>query len=49
VVGVELEYFKLTSFSGIGDAPSTDSIVGFTSLRFYFSDAVSMRSLAQTR
>jgi hypothetical protein len=36
VVGVELEYLKRTAFSGIGGAPSTDNIVGFTSLRYYF-------------
>ena len=36
VVGAELEYIKRTSFSGIGGAPSTDDIVGFTSLRFYY-------------
>ena len=34
--GVELEYLKRTSFGGIGGVVSTDNIVGFTSLRYYF-------------
>jgi len=35
VLGVELEYIKRYSFSGVGAAPSTDE-VAFTSLRYYF-------------
>jgi hypothetical protein len=35
-LGVELEYIKRYSFSGIGGAPSTDDEVAFTSLRYYF-------------
>ena len=34
--GSELEYLKRTAFSGIGGAPSTDNIVYFNSLRYYF-------------
>jgi hypothetical protein len=36
VLGVELEYIKRYSFSGVGAAPSTDDEVAFTSLRYYF-------------
>jgi hypothetical protein len=35
-LGVELEYIKRYSFSGVGAAPSTDDEVAFTSLRYYF-------------
>jgi hypothetical protein len=35
-VGAELEYIKRTSFGGIGGVVSTDNLVGFTSLRYYF-------------
>jgi hypothetical protein len=36
VVGAELEYLKRTSFPGIGGVVSTDNVVGFTSLRYYY-------------
>jgi hypothetical protein len=36
VVGAELEYLKRTSFPGIGGVVSTDNIIGFTSLRYYY-------------
>jgi hypothetical protein len=36
VVGAELEYIKRTSFPGIGGVVSTDNIIGFTSLRYYY-------------
>jgi hypothetical protein len=35
-VGAELEYLKRTSFAGIGGAVSTDNIIGFASLRYYY-------------
>ena len=35
-VGAELEYLKRTSFDGIGGAVSTDNLIGFTSLRYYY-------------
>jgi hypothetical protein len=35
-VGAELEYLKRTSFPGIGGAVSTDNIIAFTSLRYFY-------------
>ena len=35
-LGVELEYLKRTSFDGIGGVVSTDNIIAFTSLRYYY-------------
>src|ERR1700733_6135078 len=35
-VGAELEYLKRTSFPGIGGVVSTDNIIAFTSLRYYY-------------
>jgi hypothetical protein len=35
-VGAELEYLKRTSFAGIGGVVSTDNIIAFTSLRYYY-------------
>src|ERR1700722_17869997 len=36
VVGAEVEYLKHTSFPGIGGVVSTDNIIAFTSLRYYY-------------
>jgi hypothetical protein len=35
-VGAELEYLKRTSFPGIGGVVSTDNMIAFTSLRYFY-------------